>query len=116
LKHSENEIDADFPLFEGKRLNPIATIEADGHDEGVPAGSRRCASGRPATNPCASSCARISTTRWKMADGKINGEYEMMSQGAIVYSKTYTNARTGKKIDFAWAQDVDASGKTGCRW
>lgn len=51
-----------------------------------------------------------------MADGKINGEYEMMSQGAIVYSMTYTNARTGKKIDFAWAQDVDASGKTGCRW
>ncbi len=59
---------------------------------------------------------QFTTTRWKMADGKINGEYEMMSQGAIVYSKTYTNARTGKKTGFARAQDVDASGKTGCRW
>ncbi|CAG9263299.1 hypothetical protein BDI4_740020 [Burkholderia diffusa] len=26
MKHSENGIDADFPLFEGKRLNPVATI------------------------------------------------------------------------------------------
>jgi len=36
-----------------------------------------------------------------MIDGKIDGEYEMMSQGAVVYSMTYTNARTGKKTDFA---------------
>ena len=33
MKHSENGIDADFPLFEGKRLNSIATIEAGGPDE-----------------------------------------------------------------------------------
>lgn len=59
---------------------------------------------------------QFTTTWWEMVDGKINGEYEMMSQGAIVYSMTYTNARTGKKTDFAWAQDVDASGKAGCRW
>ena len=59
---------------------------------------------------------QFTTTWWELVDGKINGEYEMMSQGAIVYSMTYTNARTGKKTDFAWAQDVDASAKAGCRW
>ncbi|NTX27167.1 hypothetical protein HT746_08475 [Burkholderia pyrrocinia] len=59
---------------------------------------------------------QYTTTWWEMVDGKINGEYEMMSQGAVVYSMTYTNARTGKKTDFAWAPDVDASAKSGCRW
>ncbi|QTD92904.1 hypothetical protein [Burkholderia anthina] len=59
---------------------------------------------------------QFTTTWWEMVDGKINGEYEMTSQGAIVYSMTYTNARTGKKTAFEWAQDVDASAKAGCRW
>ncbi|MBR8235086.1 hypothetical protein K6W26_18685 [Burkholderia sp. AU42008] len=59
---------------------------------------------------------QFTTTWWEMVDGKINGEYEMTSQGAIVYSMTYRNARTGKQTDFAWAQDVDASAKAGCRW
>jgi hypothetical protein len=59
---------------------------------------------------------QFTTTWWEMVDGRINGEYEMTSQGAIVYSMTYTNARTGKKTDFTWAQDVDASAQTGCRW
>lgn len=57
------------------------------------------------------------TTTWvEMVDGKVNGEYEMMSQGARIYTMTYTNARTGKKTNFTWAFDVDASEKTGCRW
>lgn len=57
------------------------------------------------------------TTTWvEMVDGKVNGQYEMMSQGARIYSMTYTNARTGKKTDFTWAFDVDASEETGCRW
>ncbi|MGZ2746297.1 hypothetical protein [Burkholderia stagnalis] len=57
------------------------------------------------------------TTTWlEMVDGKVNGEYEMMSQGTNVYSMTYTSARTGKKIDFTWASDIDASEKAGCRW
>lgn len=59
---------------------------------------------------------QYTTTWWEMVDGKINGEYEMMNQGAVVYSMTYTSARTGKKTDFAWATDVDASAKSGCRW
>lgn len=44
---------------------------------------------------------QVTTTPWEMIDGKIDGEYEMISQGAVVYSMTYTNARTGKKTDFA---------------
>ncbi|WP_175903150.1 hypothetical protein [Burkholderia seminalis] len=57
------------------------------------------------------------TTTWReMVDGKINGEYEMMSQGAMVDSMTYTRAHTGRKTDFAWAPDSDASAKSGCRW
>ncbi|MXN76317.1 hypothetical protein GR157_16415 [Burkholderia sp. 4701] len=57
------------------------------------------------------------TTTWlEMVDGKVNGEYEMTSQGANVYSMTYTGARTGKKTAFMRASDVDASEKAGCRW
>ncbi|MPV67066.1 hypothetical protein GD429_14680 [Burkholderia sp. BE17] len=57
------------------------------------------------------------TTTWiEMVDGKINGEYEMRSQGARIYTMTYTNARTRKKTNFTWAFDADASEKTGCRW
>lgn len=59
---------------------------------------------------------QVTTTSWEMIDGKIDGEYEMMGQGAVVYPMTYTNARTGEKTDFAWAPDVDASAKSGCRW
>lgn len=57
------------------------------------------------------------TTTWvEMVDGKINGRYELMSQGANIYSMTYTNARTGRKTAFGRALDVDASEQTGCRW
>ncbi|WP_240202141.1 hypothetical protein [Burkholderia sp. LMG 13014] len=57
------------------------------------------------------------TTTWvEMVDGRINGRYEMISQGAIIYSMTYTQARTGKKTAFGRALDVDASEQTGCRW
>ena len=57
------------------------------------------------------------TTTWlEMVDGKVNGEYALTSPGAIVYSMIYTSARTGKKTDFMWASDVDASEQAGCRW
>ncbi|ORT88025.1 hypothetical protein B7G54_05225 [Burkholderia puraquae] len=57
------------------------------------------------------------TTTWvEMVDGRINGRYEMMSQGAMIYSMTYTSARTGKKTAFSRALDIDASEQTGCRW
>ncbi|MCA8273526.1 hypothetical protein LGN17_13535 [Burkholderia sp. AU30280] len=57
------------------------------------------------------------TTTWvEMVDGRINGRYEMMSQGAMIYSMTYTSARTGKQTAFGRALDVDASEQTGCRW
>ncbi|WP_257250101.1 hypothetical protein [Burkholderia cepacia] len=57
------------------------------------------------------------TTTWvEMIGGKVNGRYEMMTQGAMVYSMTYTNARTGKQTAFGRALDVDASEQTGCRW
>ena len=51
------------------------------------------------------------TTTWvEMVDGRINGRYEMMSQGAMIYSMTYTSARTGKQTAFGRVLDVDASG------
>ncbi|WP_244100396.1 hypothetical protein [Burkholderia ambifaria] len=57
------------------------------------------------------------TTTWvEMVDGRINGRYEMMSQGAMIYSMTYTSAHTGKRTAFSRALDVDASEQTGCRW
>ncbi|MBY8608563.1 MAG: hypothetical protein IOC39_30855 [Burkholderia sp.] len=57
------------------------------------------------------------TTTWvELVGGRINGRYEMMSQGAMIYSMTYTSARTGKKTSFGRALDVDASEQTGCRW
>ncbi|WP_431227684.1 hypothetical protein [Burkholderia contaminans] len=57
------------------------------------------------------------TTTWvEMVDGRINGRYEMMSQGAMIYSMTYTSARTGKQTAFGRVLDVDASEQTGCRW
>lgn len=57
------------------------------------------------------------TTTWlEMLEGRVNGRYEMVSQGAHIYSMTYTHARTGRQTAFSWAADIDASGENGCRW
>ena len=57
------------------------------------------------------------TTSWlEMLEGKVNGRYEMVSQGARIYSMTYTNARNGKRTEFSWAPEVDVPKDDGCRW
>ena len=56
------------------------------------------------------------TTWLEMLDGRVNGRYEMVTQGVQIYSMAYTNARTGKRMEFAWAADVETSGEDGCRW
>jgi hypothetical protein len=48
-------------------------------------------------------------------DGKITGEYEMVSQGTDISSMTYLNHRTGKKFHFLPDSNVDRTDK-GCSW
>lgn len=52
------------------------------------------------------------TTRWyEVYGGKITGEYQMMSQGANIYSVTYENYGTRKKTAFRF--DPEGLGKAG---
>lgn len=59
---------------------------------------------------------QVTTTWYEVYGGKITGEYEMMSQGANVYSMTYKNYGTRKQIPFNF--DPEALGKNGseCIW
>lgn len=55
------------------------------------------------------------TSTWvEVIDGKITGEYEIVSQGAIVYSFRYKNRRNGRTIDFT--DDNDAYQEDHCAW
>jgi len=57
------------------------------------------------------------TSTWQeMLEGKVNGRYEMVSQGAQIHSMAYTNARTGKRTEFSWVPGIEVSGDDGCRW
>jgi hypothetical protein len=57
------------------------------------------------------------TTTWSEINaGKIVGEYEMMSQGANIYSMIYRNYKTGKKESFFFNPNVESSPETGCVW
>lgn len=58
-----------------------------------------------------------STDKWLEVWGnKISGQYEMMSQGATVYSMTYTNNATQKKRYFNLDPNVVPSVEMGCKW
>ncbi|TPQ37274.1 hypothetical protein C2U69_16985 [Cupriavidus pinatubonensis] len=59
---------------------------------------------------------QVTTTWLEIRGKKITGEYEMMSQGAIIYSMTYTNYRNSKKTAFLFDPNVSASIEFGCEW
>jgi hypothetical protein len=50
----------------------------------------------------------------EVVEGKITGEYEVVSQGAMIYSFSYKNYRTGRVVDFG--QDDGAFAEDGCQW
>lgn len=59
---------------------------------------------------------QTTTTWYEVYGGKITGEYEMMSQGANIYSMTYKNYGTHKQVPFIF--NPEALGKNGsdCIW
>ncbi|MCP3706227.1 hypothetical protein M3I54_04380 [Paraburkholderia sp. CNPSo 3274] len=59
---------------------------------------------------------QVITAWYEVYGGKIAGEYEMMSQGANIYSMTYENYGTRKKTAFLF--NPEAIGKNGreCVW
>jgi len=57
------------------------------------------------------------TTTWlEVSEGKITGEYEMMSQGGNVLSMTYTKNTNSKKFTFENNVNVESSLEEGCKW
>lgn len=59
----------------------------------------------------------LATSDWlEISDGKIAGEYEMVSQGASVSSMIYMNRNTKKPFYFSLDFNADSSVENGCRW
>ncbi|CAE6707363.1 hypothetical protein R75461_00922 [Paraburkholderia nemoris] len=57
------------------------------------------------------------TENWlEISGNKISGEYEMISQGANVYSMTYTNNSTHKKFYFNFDPNIAPSERGECNW
>lgn len=57
------------------------------------------------------------TSTWlEVNRGKITGEYEMVNQGANIYSMVYTNYGTRKKSSFILDPNVTPSLEKGCQW
>jgi hypothetical protein len=59
---------------------------------------------------------QTTTTWFEVSDGKITGEYEMMSQGGNVLSMTYTKKANGKKFSFENNINITSSLEEGCKW
>jgi hypothetical protein len=58
----------------------------------------------------------LSSTWLEVNRGKISGKYEMVSQGANIYSMIYTNYGTQKKSSFVLDPNVTPSLEKGCQW
>jgi hypothetical protein len=57
------------------------------------------------------------TTIWaEFRNGKITGEYKIGSQGAVIYSITYTNYTTKKERNLYWDSNISTSLEKGCEW
>ncbi len=54
------------------------------------------------------------TTWHEIVEGKVTGQYVVMTQGANIYAFTYRNVQTGKSFDFS--QDAGAMGDSECEW
>ncbi|MEG0184499.1 MAG: hypothetical protein RR704_13720 [Stenotrophomonas sp.] len=54
-------------------------------------------------------------TVWEeRVDGRVTGHYTLSTQGARVYSFSYTRQRDGRRTDFA--EDLQAFQDDGCHW
>lgn len=57
------------------------------------------------------------TDTWaEVSDGKVSGEYEMVSQGGIIVSMIYTKKSNGKKYSFSNNTSINSSLAFGCEW
>ncbi|WP_150715001.1 hypothetical protein [Pseudomonas fluorescens] len=57
------------------------------------------------------------TNTWlEISDGKITGEYEMMTQGGNVLSMRYVKINNGKEFFFENNLSVKSSLESGCSW
>lgn len=57
------------------------------------------------------------TTTWvEVSEGKVTGEYEMISQGASVLSMVYTKNSNGKKFAFENDVNIESTLESGCKW
>jgi hypothetical protein len=58
----------------------------------------------------------LTTRTWsEVSDGKVTGEYEMVSQGGMVVSMNYTKKSNGKAYGFLYSS-TDVSSENGCQW
>lgn len=54
------------------------------------------------------------TTWLELTEGRVTGEYVVVSQGANIYGFRYTSKATGKVFEFE--QDIAATGERACEW
>lgn len=56
------------------------------------------------------------TRTWsEVLDGKVTGEYEMVSQGGMIVSMSYTKKSNGKEYGF-FSSGTEVSLEKGCQW
>ncbi|MEB0225365.1 hypothetical protein RHM58_07480 [Pseudomonas sp. 10S4] len=59
----------------------------------------------------------LTTQTWsEVLDGKVTGEYEMVSQGGMIVSMNYTKKSNGKEYGFLFNPAIDSSPENGCQW
>ncbi|MDT6960971.1 hypothetical protein QTN24_05650 [Cupriavidus sp. SZY C1] len=59
---------------------------------------------------------QVTETWLEVGAGKLIGKYELMSQGAVVYSFAYTQLSNGKTVDFLQAQQYEPQPDARCDW
>lgn len=59
---------------------------------------------------------QVTVTWYEIYNGIISGEYEMMSQGANIYSMTYKSYVTHKQVAFIFNPEALEKGGEKCTW
>jgi hypothetical protein len=58
----------------------------------------------------------LTTRTWsEVLEGKVTGAYEMVSQGGMIVSMSYTNKSSGKEYGFFYTP-TEVSLEKGCQW
>lgn len=52
----------------------------------------------------------------EVSGGKVSGEYEMVSQGGMIVSMSYTRKSNGKQYSFSHSTNTNVSLESGCQW